>query len=149
MEIAKDIKVQAPIDKVWPFITDIPSVTSCFPGAEIIEAVSDSEYNAVIKVRIGPFSPQFKGTVTIEERDDSNHRLVVRAKGGDRRMGSNVSSVITISLTADSADSAIIHTVTDVQLTGRLAQFGKGIFEGVANRMVGAFAERLNQRIAQ
>lgn len=146
MEIAKDIQVNAPIDEVWPFVTDVREVVSCFPGAKITDQVSETEFNAVISVKIGPFSPSFSGTATIEERDDAGHRMVARAKGGDRKLGSSVSALIKISLTEDSPSTTAIHTVTDLHLTGRLAHFGKGIFEGVANRMVGTFVERVNQR---
>ena len=146
MQIARDISVRAPIDKVWPFVSHIPSVTPCFPGAEVTEAVSDREFKATVKVKIGPFSPQFAGTATVEEKDDAGHKIVVRAKGADRKIGSNASALITISLTADTPETTTLHSLADFQLTGPLGQFGKGIFEGIANRMVDDFTRNINQR---
>ena len=146
MEIAKDVQINASLDEVWSFITEIEEVVSCFPGAEITKKISETEYEAAIKVKIGPFSPSFNGTTIIEKMDRVNHSMTARAKGGDRKMGSNVSAVINIFLDEISPGVTTIHTVTDFQLTGRLAQFGKGIFEGVSNRMMDTFGTKINER---
>ena len=146
MEIAKDVQVNASLDEVWSFITEIEGVVSCFPGAEITKKISETEYEAAIKVKIGPFSSSFNGSTTIEKMDNVNHSMTARAKGGDRKMGSNVSAVINIFLDEPSPEVTTIHTVTDFQLTGRLAQFGKGIFEGVSNRMIDTFGKKINER---
>lgn len=150
MQITKDISVNATIDKAWPFVSDIPAVVSCFPGVTITEKVSDTEFRAMLRVRIGPFSPQFAGTATIEEKNDDVHKLVLRAKGADRKIGSNASALITVTLANPDSGSGFtsLHTLTDFQLTGPLGQFGKGIFEGIASRMMDEFAKNVNQRLA-
>jgi carbon monoxide dehydrogenase subunit G len=146
MEIIKDVQVNASLAEVWSFITEIEEVVSCFPGAEITKKISETEYEAAIKVKIGPFSTSFNCSTMIENMDNLKCSMTARAKGSDRKMGSNVSAVISIFLDEPSPEVTIIHTVTDFQLTGRLAQFGKGIFEGVSNRMMDTFGEKINER---
>jgi carbon monoxide dehydrogenase subunit G len=111
------------------------------PGAELQEVDGD-EYRGIVKVKVGPISAQYQGTAKIIEKDDEHHRAVLRAEGRETRGQGNASATVTATVTPDN-DGAVVSIVTDLSITGKVAQFGRSVMGDVSTKLLGQFAERL------
>src|SRR5829696_2582133 len=100
-----------------------------------------------MKVKIGPITANYKGTVKVEEADEENHRAVLQATGRDARGQGTASATIVSTLQEEGGDSTKVNVETDMKLTGRAAQFGRGIAQDVATKMLNQFAECLEKEI--
>lgn len=147
MKINNEFTVSAPVGKAWDVMLDLEKVAPCLPGASIQESTGDGEYKGTMKVKIGPITATYKGTVKIEESDDSAHRAVIKATGRDAR-GQGTASATIVSKMEDQGDKTKVNVETDMHLTGRAAQFGRGIAQDVASKMLGQFAECLEEELA-
>lgn len=141
MELKNDFHVSVPIDVAWAVLTDLERVAPCMPGAELQEVEGD-EYRGVVKVKVGPISAQYKGSARFLEKDDGQHRAVLLAEGRDTRGQGNASATVTAVATAD-GDGTTVSIVTDLAITGKVAQFGRSVMGDVSAKMLGEFAERL------
>ncbi len=143
MDLTNDFHVSVPIDKAWAVLTDLERVAPCMPGAELQEVEGD-EYRGIVKVKVGPISAQYKGTARFLEKDDEQHRAVLLAEGRDTRGQGNASATVTAIATADTdGDGTTVTIVTDLSITGKVAQFGRSVMGDVSAKMLGEFAERL------
>lgn len=147
MKINNEFTVSAPVDKAWDVMLDLEKVAPCLPGASIQESTGDGEYKGTMKVKIGPITATYKGTVKIEESDESAHRAVIKATGRDAR-GQGTASATIVSKMEDQGDKTKVNVETDMHLTGRAAQFGRGIAQDVASKMLGQFADCLEEELA-
>jgi uncharacterized protein len=111
------------------------------PGAQLQEVEGD-EYRGVVKVKVGPITAQYKGAATFQERDDSAHRAVIRAEGRDTRGQGNASATITATLEPD-GDGTRVKVVTDLTVTGKVAQFGRGVMADVSAKLMDQFVQAL------
>jgi MYXO-CTERM domain-containing protein len=141
MELKNDFHVSVPIDVAWAVLTDLERVAPCLPGAELQEVEGD-EYRGVVKVKVGPISAQYKGSARFVEKDDAQHRAVLLADGRDTRGQGNASATITAIAVPDD-NGTTISLVTDLSITGKVAQFGRSIMADVSAKMLGEFADRL------
>jgi carbon monoxide dehydrogenase subunit G len=141
MELTNEFHVSVPIDDAWAVLTDLERVAPCLPGAELQEVEGD-EYRGIVKVKVGPISAQYKGTAKFIERDDTQHRAVLLAEGRDTRGQGNASATVTATATSDGSGTAV-SLVTDLSVTGKVAQFGRSIMGDVSTKMLGEFADRL------
>lgn len=146
MEIHNEFTVGAPIDQAWNTMLDLEKIASCLPGAAIQDE-ADGEYTGTIKVRVGPITASYKGTVRFEEIDRANHRAVLQATGRDAR-GQGTASATIISTLKEVGDNTRVNVETDLKLTGRAAQFGRGLAQDVATRMLDDFAACLEREIS-
>jgi carbon monoxide dehydrogenase subunit G len=146
MKLENEFTVDVPVEDVWSVLLDLERVTPCLPGAALTEESGD-EYKGEMKVRLGPVSQEYQGTVKIEEADESEHRAVIRAEGKDARGQGTASATITSALQDEGNDSTKVHVETDMQLTGRAAQFGRGVQQDVAAKLLSQFAECLENEI--
>lgn len=147
MKINNDFTVSVPVEKAWDVMLDLERIAPCLPGASIQESTGDGEYKGTMKVKIGPITATYKGTVNIEEADDASHRAVIKATGRDARGQGTASATITSTLQGQ-GDETKVNVETDMQLTGRAAQFGRGIAQDVASKMLGQFADCLEEELA-
>ncbi len=147
MKINNEFTVSAPIGQAWEAMLDLERIAPCLPGAAIQEEKGDGEYDGTMKVKIGPITANYKGTVRYEETDEANHRAVLQATGRDARGQGTASATITSTL-QEEGDSTRVSVETDMKLTGRAAQFGRGIAQDVATKMLNRFAECLEEEIA-
>src|SRR5438477_2048884 len=122
MELAHEFTVNTPIDQAWAVLTDVERIAPCMPGAELREVEGD-EYRGIVKIKVGPITAQYQGKATITEKDASAHRIVVRAEGRDTRGQGNANATVTATLAADGA-STKVNVLTDLNVTGKVAQFG-------------------------
>ncbi|SED96781.1 SRPBCC family protein [Rhodococcus koreensis] len=147
MQLENTFTVAAPLDAVWAALKDPEMVAPCFPGATLTEYTGDS-FTGVVKVKLGPISMNYNGKGTYIERDDDNYRVVIDASGRDSRGNGSASAKVTGTMKAVSSDKTEVTMVTDMNITGRPAQFGRGMISEVADRMIGQFADRLAARLA-
>ena len=141
MELKNDFHVSVPIDVAWAVLTDLERVAPCMPGAELQEVEGD-EYRGIVKVKVGPISAQYKGTARFLEKDDEQHRAVLLAEGRDTRGQGNASATVTAIATSDD-DGTTVSIVTDLTITGKVAQFGRSVMGDVSAKMLDEFADRL------
>jgi uncharacterized protein len=145
MELKNEFRVSVPIDVAWAVLTDLERIAPCMPGAEL-EEVEGDEYRGIVKVKVGPISAQYKGTARFVEKDDAQHRAVLRAEGRDTRGQGNASATVVATATPDGGGT-VVSIDTDLSITGKVAQFGRSIMGDVSTKMLGEFAERLEANV--
>ncbi len=146
MKINNEFTVSAPVEQAWETMLNLERIAPCLPGAAIQEEKGDGEYDGTMKVKIGPITANYKGTVKFEEVDEENHRAVLQATGRDAR-GQGTASATIVSTLQEEGDGTKVSVETDMKLTGRAAQFGRGIAQDVATKMLGQFASCLEEEI--
>jgi len=145
VELTNDFHVPVPVDQAWRVLTDVERIAPCMPGAQLQEIEGD-EYRGVVKVKVGPITAQYKGKATFLERDDAAHRAVLRAEGRDTRGQGNANATITATLTPE-ADGTQVQVVTDLTVTGRVAQFGRGVMADVSAKLLDQFVACLETSV--
>ena len=148
MKINNEFTVGVPVQQAWDVMLDLERIAPCLPGAAIREDKGDGEYEGTMKVKIGPITANYKGTVKFEETDEENHRAVLNAAGRDARGQGTASATIVSSLQEEGDSSTRVKVETDMKLTGRAAQFGRGIAQDVATKMLTQFADCLEREIS-
>jgi carbon monoxide dehydrogenase subunit G len=146
MKINNEFTVAAPIQQAWDTMLNLERIAPCLPGAAIQEEKDEGEYDGTMKVKIGPITANYKGTVKFEEVDEGNHRAVLQATGRDAR-GQGTASATIVSTLQEEGEGTKVSVETDMKLTGRAAQFGRGIAQDVATKMLDQFASCLEEEI--
>ena len=147
MELVNEFSVEAPIDRVWGFLTNVELIAPCLPGAQLQE-IEGEEYRGVVKVKVGPISAQYKGVATFLEKDEDNHRIVIRGEGRDTRGAGNASADIEAQLVAK-GDQTEVTVSTDLKITGKAAQFGRGVMADISKKLMAQFADNLSELVVQ
>jgi carbon monoxide dehydrogenase subunit G len=145
MELTDSFTVPVTVDRLWEVLTDVERIAPCVPGFDLKE-VDDPEYRGTMKVKVGAIGITYDATITFVERDDAARRVVLSVKGKERRGPGTVSAKVTSLLTGNGSETTA-EMVTDVQVTGRIAQFGRGIIADVNSRLTQQFVDCLNARI--
>ena len=145
MELINDFHVEVPIDHAWATLTDVERIAPCLPGAQLQEIEGD-EYRGIVKVKVGPITAQYAGKAIFIEKDDVNHKAVLKAEGRDTRGQGNASAVITATLVPD-GDGTKVTVQTDLTVTGKVAQFGRGIMADVSTKLLGQFVDQLHTTV--
>ncbi|HEY0813964.1 MAG TPA: SRPBCC family protein [Pseudonocardia sp.] len=139
MQLENKFTIDAPIEKAWTALNTPQTIAPCFPGATLTEYEGDS-FTGTVKVKLGPISLTYKGKGTYKERDDANHRVVIDATGRDSRGNGTAEATVVGTMVADGPDKTAVTMVTDMKITGRPAQFGRGVISDVADKIIGQFA---------
>jgi carbon monoxide dehydrogenase subunit G len=142
-QLVNDFTVNRPIDEAWAVITDVERIAPCLPGAQLQEIEGDI-YRGIVKVKLGSITPQFKGQAQFIERDDDAHKAVLKAEGRDTGGRGNASAEIEAQAESLSPTSTRVVVTTDLHITGRVAQFGRGIIGDVSKKLMAQFAGNLN-----
>jgi hypothetical protein len=145
MELTNDFRVGIPVERAWEVLTDVELIAPCMPGAQLQEVEGD-EYRGVVKVKVGPVTAQYKGAARFVERDQAGHKVVLRAEGRETRGQGNANATITAQLTPD-GDGTAVSVVTDLTVTGRVAQFGRGVMADVSSKLLGQFVDCLEHKL--
>ncbi|MFN8035952.1 MAG: SRPBCC family protein [Acidimicrobiia bacterium] len=145
MRIDDRFRVNVPVEETWRTLLDIERIAPCLPGAELHEIEGD-EYRGVVKVKVGPMSAQYKGVAKLEQVDDDTHTVVIRAVGRDTRGQGNASATITASMVADGTGTDVTIE-TDLAITGKVAQFGRGVLADVSAKLVNQFVDNLERDV--
>ena len=147
MELTNDFEVEAPVERVWALLTDVERIAPCLPGAQL-EEVEGDEYRGIVKVKVGPITAQYKGAASFAEKDDAAHRAVLRAEGRDTRGAGNASADIVAELVEVDGGTRVTVT-TDLKVTGKVAQFGRGVMADVSKKLMGQFADNLRGLVGE
>ncbi|WP_051324020.1 SRPBCC family protein [Candidatus Solirubrobacter pratensis] len=149
MKLEQSFEVQAPIDVVWAALNDLERVAPCLPGAAITGHDEDGTYHGEFKVKLGPTTAAYRGTIKIESADESTHTATLAAKGSDKRGQGGANATIVNTLAAIDGGTRV-DAVTDFAITGRLARFGRGgMIQDISNRLLRDFATCLATRLGE
>jgi len=137
-----------PVAEAWKILTNVELIAPCLPGAQLQEVEGDT-YRGVVKVKVGPIQAQFKGQASFLERNDVDHKAVLKGEGRDTGGKGNASALITAQLTSISATSTKVEVNTDLAITGKVAQFGRGAMADISDKLLAQFSENLNTLISE
>ncbi len=146
MELVNDFTVNVPVDEAWDTLTDVERIAPCLPGAQLQEVEGDV-YRGVVKVKVGPILAQFKGQATFVEKDEANHKAVLKAEGRDTAGKGNASALITALLEPQGDALTKVTVATDLTITGKVAQFGRGALADVSTKLLGQFVDQLESTV--
>lgn len=146
MELSNEIEVNAGVEEVWAAFNDPERIAPCLPGAQLQE-IEGEEMRGVVKVKVGPITAQYKGAAVYQERDKDNWRIVI--KGDGRGSSGNASALITAKLDPLADDKTKVNVDTDLTITGKVAQFGRGAIADVSTKLMGQFADNLEALIEE
>ena len=148
MELNHHFTVNVPVAEAWKILTNVELIAPCLPGAQLQEVEGDT-YRGVVKVKVGPIQAQFKGQASFLERNDVDHKAVLKGEGRDTGGKGNASALITAQLTSISASSTKVEVNTDLAITGKVAQFGRGAMADISDKLLAQFSENLNTLISE
>jgi len=148
MELNHHFTVNVPVAEAWKILTNVELIAPCLPGAQLQEVEGDT-YRGVVKVKVGPIQAQFKGQASFLERNDVDHKAVLKGEGRDTGGKGNASALITAQLTSISATSTKVEVNTDLAITGKVAQFGRGAMADISDKLLAQFSENLNTLISE
>lgn len=145
MELNNEFEVTSPIDETWTVLTDIERIAPCMPGAELREVEGD-EYRGVVKVKLGAITAEYRGVVRFVEKDDAAHVAILRAEGREARGQGKASATITARLGPTDTGTKV-QVETDLLITGKVAQFGRGLLAEISSTLLGQFVENLESTV--
>ncbi|MFD9325274.1 SRPBCC family protein [Streptomyces sp. NPDC060065] len=146
MDFTNEFRVNLPADQAWALLTDVERIAPCMPGAQLTGVDGDA-YNGLVKVKVGPMTVQYKGVVSFEEKDAEGRTAVLHARGRDTRGQGNADARVTARLTPD-GDGTRVAVDTRLTITGKIAQFGKGMIEEVSGKLLTQFVDNLEGQLA-
>ncbi len=146
MQLEHRLSIPAPIDVVWPALLDPERVAPCVPGATLTGVDGDS-FTGTVKVKVGPITLLYKGTGTFSEQDEQARRAVLKASAKDTRGNGTVNATVTLTLAADGERTSGV-VATDLSITGKPAQFGRGLIADVGGKIIEQFAACLSEKLA-
>jgi carbon monoxide dehydrogenase subunit G len=147
MDLNHEFIVNVPVNDAWIILTDLERIAPCLPGAQLTEVEGDT-YRGQVKVKVGPIVAQFKGQASFVTRDDLAHTASLKGEGRDTTGKGTASAIITAQLTSVTPTSTKCTVVTDLTISGKVAQFGRGALADVSDKLLKQFSENLNQLIA-
>jgi uncharacterized protein len=145
LDLTHKFTVPTQVDETWAHFNDIASVAECFPGATV-NSVEGDTFTGSCKVKLGPIALVYNGSGTFVEKDEAAHRFVVEAKGKDKRGNGTAGANVTVSM-ADASGATDVEVVTDLSVTGKPAQFGRGVMQDVSDKLLGQFVACLETRL--
>ncbi|MBV9592874.1 MAG: SRPBCC family protein [Actinobacteria bacterium] len=147
MQLEHSFTVPATVEDAWRILLDIEQVAPCMPGAAL-DTVEGDEFTGSVKVKLGPIGLTYKGKASFVEKDEATHRAVLHAQGRDSRGNGTAAAKVTALLTSDDSTNTRVDVVTDLDITGKPAQFGRGVMADVGNKLIGQFADCLAGKLA-
>jgi carbon monoxide dehydrogenase subunit G len=141
VQLENSFTVPVPVDEAWRVLLDIERIAPCMPGAAL-DSVTGDDFTGRVKVKLGPINLTYQGKASFVEKDEAVHRAVIDAKGKDQRGNGTAAATITAQLAAEGSTTRV-HVLTDLNITGRPAQFGRGVMTDVGNKLLGQFADKL------
>ena len=139
MELEHQFTVPVPVARAWEVLLDVEKIAPCMPGA-VVDSVDGDSFTGKVKVKVGPITVAYAGKASYLEKDAAAHRAVIEAKGRETRGSGTAAATVTASM-AEEGGSTRVTVVTDLAITGRPAQFGRGVMNDVGNKLIGQFAD--------
>jgi len=146
VDLSHSFTVPADLAETWRTFEDIESVAGCFPGA-VVTGVDGDDFTGTCKVKLGPIAMLYSGSGRFLERDEAARRFVIDAKGKDKRGNGTAGAVVTATFTAESPGSTRVDVATDLAITGKPAQFGRGVIEDISNKLLQQFVTCLQDKV--
>ncbi|WP_205473857.1 SRPBCC family protein [Nocardioides sp. SYSU D00038] len=146
MDLRHEFAVPTDVEATWGHFQDIARLAECFPGATVTSVEGDT-FTGTCKVKLGPIALVYGGSGTFVEKDDVAHRFVVEAKGKDKRGNGTAGATVTLAMAAATSGGTDVEVVTDLSVTGKPAQFGRGVMQDVSDKLLGQFVACLEQRL--
>jgi carbon monoxide dehydrogenase subunit G len=146
MELVNEFTVNAGIDTTWATLTDVERIAPCMPGAQLTEIEGDT-YRGTVSVKVGPITAKFKGEANFVEQDAAAHKAVLKAAGRDTGGKGNASALITAQLSEVSKETTHVKVTTDLTITGKVAQFGRGALADVSTKLIDQFVQQLETTV--
>jgi carbon monoxide dehydrogenase subunit G len=146
VDLNHEFIVNVPVNDAWLILTDLERIAPCLPGAQLTEVEGDI-YRGQVKIKVGPIVAQFKGQASFVTRDDAAHTASLKGEGRDTTGKGTASAIITAQLTSVTPTSTKCTVVTNLTISGKVAQFGRGALADVSDKLLAQFSENLNQLI--
>jgi carbon monoxide dehydrogenase subunit G len=147
VEFTHEFIVPAAPDVAWALLTDVPRIAPCLPGATVTP-VGDGEYEGNVTVKVGPIKVGYSGSASFAELDATSRRMVLTARGSESSgKGGTASATVTVNLVGEGSDKTRVIVGTDLQITGKVAQFGRNAMADVGARLIGQFASNLEAMV--
>jgi carbon monoxide dehydrogenase subunit G len=147
VQLENSFTVPVPVDEAWRVLLDIERVAPCMPGAAL-DSVTGDDFTGRVKVKLGPINLTYQGKASFIEKDEAAHRAVIDARGKDQRGNGTAAAVVTASLAPEGSITRV-NVLTDLNITGRPAQFGRGVMTDVGNKLLGQFADKLAAQLGE
>jgi carbon monoxide dehydrogenase subunit G len=147
MILDQTITVQAPVDRVWEFMMDIPAVSRCVPGVESFEQLDTDTYLGALKVRVGPIGVTLQGKVTVAERDREQLRSRLDVTAAEKRIASTVKAKATMTLVPKGENQTEVNIHTDAAILGKLGEFGQAVMRRKADQVMAEFASNMSKAL--
>jgi carbon monoxide dehydrogenase subunit G len=147
MQLEHSFTVPVGVEDAWKVLLDIEQVAPCMPGAAL-ETVEGDDFTGSVKVKLGPIALTYKGKASFIEKDPVAHRAVIDAQGKDARGNGTAAAKVTATLNSESDSVTRVDVITDLNITGKPAQFGRGVMADVGNKLIGQFADCLAGKLA-
>ncbi len=147
MDLTHTFTVPVGVEEAWAHFNDIAQVAECFPGARV-NSVEDGTFSGTVKVKLGPIALQYNGSGTFVEKDETAHRFGVDAKGKDKRGNGTAGAKVVLAMTAAGDSRTEVEVNTDLAITGKPAQFGRGVMQDVSDKLLGQFVDCLEARMS-
>ena len=148
MELKSDFEVSVGVDRAWEVLTNPELIAPCLPGARLDEVEGD-EFRGAVKVRVGPISAEYRGKATMVELNRDDLRIVIRAEGRDTRGAGNAAADITALMESASENSTKVEVMIDLKISGKVAQFGRGVLGDVSAKLMGKFVDNLEEMLGE
>jgi len=147
VQLENSFTVPVPVDEAWRVLLDIERIAPCMPGA-VLDSVDGDDFTGRVKVKLGPINLTYQGKASFIEKDAAAHKAVIDARGKDQRGNGTAAAMITANLAGEGAITRV-HVLTDLNITGRPAQFGRGVMTDVGNKLLGQFADKLAAQLGE
>jgi carbon monoxide dehydrogenase subunit G len=147
VQLENSFTVPVPVDEAWRVLLDIERIAPCMPGAAL-DSVEGDDFTGRVKVKLGPINLTYQGKASFIEKDEAAHKAVIDARGKDQRGNGTAAAVVTAKLAAEGAITRV-DVLTDLNITGRPAQFGRGVMTDVGNKLLGQFADKLAAQLGE
>ncbi len=148
IHLENEFTVPASADEVWAFLLDPQRVAPCMPGAELTEVVNDRQYKGKVHIKMGPVSLSFNGDVDILERDDAAKRMVMKASGAEQKGKGQANAMVT-SWLEPSGSGTRMRITQEIDLTGPVAQYGRGMIQDVSGALMDDFAGNIQAELSR
>ena len=145
MQLTHEFTVPATVDETWAAFDDIESVAQCFPGATVTSA-DENGFEGSVKVKLGPIALVYNGSGTFVEKDEAAHRMKIEAKGKDKR-GNGTAGADVVATLSEVPDGTRVQVETDLSITGKPAQFGRGMMQDVSDKLLDQFVDCLKTKL--
>jgi len=146
MRFEQQLTIAAPLEQVWNFLMDIPTMSSCIPGAENVEQIAENKYAACVKQKVGPLSVKFECQVTVLSIDKSTYSASAQVNGRDTKLASGVKAVMSMNLEPRDG-SVVINMITDADIFGKIGEYGHGIIKKKAAAITEEFGRCVDAKI--